>query len=96
MEDQTMIIQPANPEVVYVPQYSPAVYGTAIALIPGYSGWDVASTSALSLGAGIFMGAARQSLLQRLSSSIEEESLLEEAQKNTGSTRKLKLGDSVA
>ena len=29
-----MIIQPANPEVVYVPQYSPAVYGTAIALIP--------------------------------------------------------------
>ena len=58
-EGQTIIIQPANPEVVYVPQYSPAVvYGTAIAPYPGYSGWDVAAASALSFGAGIFMGAA--------------------------------------
>jgi hypothetical protein len=58
-EEQTIIIQPANPEVVYVPEYSPAVvYGTPIAPYPGYSGWDVAAASALSFGAGMFVGAA--------------------------------------
>jgi hypothetical protein len=58
-EGQTIIIQPANPEVVYVPDYSPAVvYGTAIEPYPGYSGWEVAAASALTFGAGMFMGAA--------------------------------------
>ncbi len=57
-EGQTIVIQPANPEVVYVPEYSPAViYGEAIDPYPGYSGWDVAAASALSFGAGIAVGA---------------------------------------
>jgi hypothetical protein len=58
-EGQTIVIQPANPEVVYVPQYSPAtVYGTTIAPYPGYSGWDVAAASLLSFGVGTAVGAA--------------------------------------
>jgi Protein of unknown function (DUF3300) len=58
-EGQTIVIQPANPEVVYVPQYSPAtVYGTTIAPYPGYSGWDVAGASLLSFGLGTAVGAA--------------------------------------
>ena len=57
-EGQTIVIQPTNPEVVYVPTYSPAVYGTPIAAYPGYSGWDVAAASALSFGVGAAVGAA--------------------------------------
>ena len=57
-EGQTIVIQPTNPEVVYVPSYSPAVYGTPIAAYPGYSGWDVAAASALSFGVGAAVGAA--------------------------------------
>jgi Protein of unknown function (DUF3300) len=58
-EGQSIVIAPANPEVVYVPTYSPAVvYGTPIAAYPGYSGWDVAAASALSFGVGAAVGAA--------------------------------------
>jgi hypothetical protein len=58
-EGQTIEIQPANPEVVYVPEYSPgAVYGTPIPAYPDYSGWDVAGASLLSFGLGTAVGAA--------------------------------------
>src|SRR5215475_13034112 len=58
-EGQTIVIQPTNPDVVYVPTYSPAVvYGTPIAAYPDYSGWDVAAASALSFGVGAAVGAA--------------------------------------
>ena len=58
-EGQTIVIQPTNPDVVYVPTYSPAVvYGTPIAAYPGYSGWDVAAASALSFGVGALVGSA--------------------------------------
>jgi len=58
-EGQTIVIQPSNPEVVYVPEYSPAVvYGAPIAPYPGYSGWDVAAASAISFGVGTAVGAA--------------------------------------
>jgi uncharacterized protein DUF3300 len=58
-EGQTIVIQPANPEVVYVPQYSPAVvYGTPIEPYPGYSGWETAAASAISFGVGTLVGAA--------------------------------------
>jgi hypothetical protein len=58
-EGQTIVIQPANPEVVYVPQYSPAVvYGTSYPAYPGYSGWDTFAASALSFGVGTLVGAA--------------------------------------
>jgi Protein of unknown function (DUF3300) len=55
----TVIIQPANPQVVYVPTYSPAVvYGTPVPAYPGYSGWDVAAASMISFGVGMMVGAA--------------------------------------
>jgi len=57
-EGQTINIQPANPEVVYVPTYSPDVYGAPIEPYPGYSGWDMAAASALSFGVGTAVGAA--------------------------------------
>jgi hypothetical protein len=57
-QGQNIIIQPADPQVVYVPQYSPAVYGTPVESYPGYSGWGVAAASALSFGVGTAIGAA--------------------------------------
>ena len=58
-QGQTIIIEPANPQVVYVPEYSPsAVYGAPIEPYPGYSGWGLAATSALSFGVGAAVGAA--------------------------------------
>src|SRR5262249_48262315 len=54
---QTIVIQPANPNVVYVPQYNPAaIYGYPY-VTPGYSAGDVALGSALSFGAGVATGA---------------------------------------
>src|SRR5271168_3857443 len=37
-QGQTIIIEPANPQVIYVPQYNPTVvYGAPVAAYPGYS-----------------------------------------------------------
>ena len=57
-EGQTIIIEPANPEVVYVPTYSPEVYGVPVAAYPGYTGWGPVAAGALSFGAGLAVGAA--------------------------------------
>ena len=58
-QGQMIVIQPANPTVVYVPTYSPAVvYGAPIPAYPGYSGWDVAAASMISFGVGMMVGAA--------------------------------------
>ena len=44
-KDQTIIIEPANPEVVYLPEYDPwVVYGPPLLAYPGY------------FGAGFFVG----------------------------------------
>jgi Protein of unknown function (DUF3300) len=57
-EGQTIIIQPANPQVVYVPAYNPTVvYGAPVAAPAGYSGADLALTGVLAFGAGIAVGA---------------------------------------
>jgi Protein of unknown function (DUF3300) len=49
---QVVVIQPANPQVVYVPQYQPAqVY------IEGPSAGDIVAASLISFGAGIAIGA---------------------------------------
>ncbi len=52
----TIVIEPTNPQVVYVPQYDPAViYGTPY-VIPGYTIGDFAAGSLLGFGAGIALG----------------------------------------
>ena len=57
-QGQTIIIQPANPQVIYVPQYNPTtVYGAPVAAPVGYSGADLALTGVLAFGAGIAVGA---------------------------------------
>jgi Protein of unknown function (DUF2950)/Protein of unknown function (DUF3300) len=57
-QGQTIIIQPADPQVIYVPQYNPTVvYGEPVAAYPGYSGADLALTGVLASGAGIAVGA---------------------------------------
>lgn len=56
---QTIVIQPAQPEVVYVPTYNPtAVYGAPVPPPPGYSTGEMVATSLLSFGVGIAVGAA--------------------------------------
>src|SRR6516162_1558867 len=62
---QTIIIQPAQPQVVYVPTYNPAVvYGAPVVVYPGYVAPPPPSTGALvatgliSFGLGMAVGAA--------------------------------------
>src|SRR3954447_21111685 len=56
---QTIVIQPAQPDVVYVPQYNPtAVYGAPVPPAPGYSTGDMVATGLLSFGVGMLVGAA--------------------------------------
>jgi hypothetical protein len=57
-QGQTIVIQPASPTLVYVPTYAPTVYGVPVASPPGYSGWDMAATAAISFGVGMLVGAA--------------------------------------
>lgn len=57
---QTIVIQPAKPDVVYVPQYNPAVIYGVPYVVPYYTPvypYPVAS-AALSFGAGVVVGAA--------------------------------------
>lgn len=56
---QTIIIQPAQPEVVYVPTYNPTVvYGAPVPAYPGYSTGDMVAASLISFGVGVAVGAA--------------------------------------
>jgi hypothetical protein len=62
-ETQTIVIQPANPQVVYVPTYNPTVvYGTwpypAYPPYPVYPPGYVATASFFSFAAGVAVGAA--------------------------------------
>ena len=56
-----IVIEPANPDVVYVPSYSPeAVYGPAVYPYPPitYPSWGYyAAGAAMSFGVGVMMGA---------------------------------------
>jgi hypothetical protein len=59
-DPQTIVIQPASPDVVYVPQYNPTVVYGAPYVVPYYTPvypYPVAS-AAISFGAGIAVGAA--------------------------------------
>lgn len=63
---QTIVIEPAQPDTVYVPSYNPSVvYGGAVPVYPGYvyhppaySTGDMVATGVLSFGVGILVGAA--------------------------------------
>ncbi len=52
-----MIIQPAQPTTVYVPQYNPAtVYGAPVQSPPGYTGTEMLTAGLLSFGVGMLVG----------------------------------------
>ncbi|MTV38965.1 DUF3300 domain-containing protein [Duganella radicis] len=63
---QTIVIEPAEPDVVYVPHYNPAVvYGAPVPVYPGwvyrqpaYDSEAVITTGVLSFGVGVLVGAA--------------------------------------
>ena len=54
---QTIIIEPASSNVVYVPQYNPAVVYGAPLFVPAYTP-PVAVAAGVSFGAGVAIGAA--------------------------------------
>ena len=60
---QTIVIEPAQPNVVYVPAYNPTVvYGMPMPLYPGYvytpPAYDVLASGLISFGVGVAVGAA--------------------------------------
>jgi hypothetical protein len=56
---QTIVIQPSQPNVVYVPTYNPTyVYGAPVAPYPGYSTAALVTTGLISFGVGMMVGAA--------------------------------------
>jgi hypothetical protein len=54
---QTIVIEPANSNVIYVPQYNPAVVYGAPLVVPAYTP-PVAVAAGVSFGAGVALGAA--------------------------------------
>jgi hypothetical protein len=54
---QTIVIQPANPQVVYVPQYNPTVIYGVPYVVPYYRPVFMAVAPTISFGTGIFIGA---------------------------------------
>ena len=54
----TIVIQPAAPDVVYVPQYNPAVIYGAPYVVPYYTPSYAVASVGLSFGAGVAIGAA--------------------------------------
>ena len=56
-QGNTINIQPANPQVVYVPEYNPAlVYGYPIGLWPGFNPWWDITGPYISFGLGFGIG----------------------------------------
>ncbi len=57
-QQQTVIIQPAQQDVVYAPQYDPATaYGAPVQAPAGYTGTEMLATGLLSFGVGMALGA---------------------------------------
>jgi Protein of unknown function (DUF3300) len=52
----TIVIQPANPQVVYVPQYNPAIVYGAQVVVPWYTPPVVYSSPVLNWGVGVTFG----------------------------------------
>jgi hypothetical protein len=56
-QGSNVIVQPANPEIVYVPEYDPTlVYGYPIVLWPGFYPWWVVPGPYVYFGAGFGIG----------------------------------------
>jgi uncharacterized membrane protein YgcG len=56
---QTIVIEPSQPDVVYVPSYNPTtVYGAPVPAYPGYSTGAMVTTGLVSFGVGMMVGAA--------------------------------------
>jgi uncharacterized membrane protein YgcG len=56
---QTIVIEPSQPDVVYVPSYNPTtVYGQPVPAYPGYSTGAMVTTGLISFGVGMMVGAA--------------------------------------
>ncbi len=59
-QQQVVVIQPAQPNVVYVPTYNPTtVYGAPVASPPGYTGYsgtEMLAAGVVSFGAGMLLG----------------------------------------
>ena len=55
--DTTIIIEPAQPQIVYVPEYNPTTaYGQPVPPPPGYSSQDLLMTGLLAFGVGMLVG----------------------------------------
>jgi uncharacterized membrane protein YgcG len=55
--NQTVVIEPTNPEVIYLPQYDPwVVYGAPLITYPGYLGFDYFVGPALWFDVGFPLG----------------------------------------
>ena len=56
-QGQTIIIEPANPEIVYLPEYDPRiVYGAPLAVYPGYFAGPWIAAPIISFGIGFPIG----------------------------------------
>jgi hypothetical protein len=56
-QDGMILIQPVNPDEVYVPQYNPGViYGAPEPVYPGYSTGEMVGAGVLAFGAGVAVG----------------------------------------
>ena len=56
-QDDTILIEPVNPDEVYVPEYNPGViYGAPEPVYPGYSTGEMIGAGALAFGAGVAVG----------------------------------------
>jgi Protein of unknown function (DUF3300) len=54
---QTIVIEPVNPDVVYIPQYDPwLVYGAPLAVWPGWSPYPGLYLAGLGIGFGVGFG----------------------------------------
>jgi hypothetical protein len=60
-QDGTILIEPVNPDEVYVPEYNPGViYGAPEPVYPGYSTGEMIGAGVLAFGAGGRGGYARE------------------------------------
>ena len=56
-QDGMILIQPVNPDEVYIPQYNPGViYGAPEPVYPGYSTGEMVGAGVLAFGAGVAVG----------------------------------------